>query len=414
MEDYEKLYKNSLGRGRIFRDHLLETGDKGIAREIEYIFPALAESKDEKVRKNCIHFLELQKSHHASTVEIEECITWLEKQGNIDLEFFENSENEKREFVGYGFLKCKGDFLSFKEGENYWLEYVGKDNYNVRSDNLLGQTFHITPQQLYTVFRPTTWLEKQGQTFTKKDVDDAYLKGVFDTKQGKHDARYKYFEEIIAADDIYQMSMNDAMVNEAKEKAAKALSKLCIGKLLGFEKQGEQKPTSDTRYEVGANGSLSVNGKPFDYEKATITQKDFVPEQELKKVEDEIEIPFGAKDSELQEVTYYIPKGFHAEIDDDNVVIKKGEKPAAWSDEDEERIKNTLSVLDVQVCWDGATGKKGNPYQKEIDWLKSIKVRIIWKPSKKQMETLEYYMHTLLATEHKEVLFGLYNDLKKL
>lgn len=26
------------------------------------------------------------------------------------------------------------------------------------------------------------WLEKQGQTFTKKDVDDAYLKGICDTK----------------------------------------------------------------------------------------------------------------------------------------------------------------------------------------------------------------------------------------
>lgn len=41
-------------------------------------------------------------------------------------------------------------------------------------------------------------------------------------------------------------------------------------------------------------------------------------------IEDEIEIPFGAKDSELQEETYYIPKGFHAEIDGDKVVIKKG------------------------------------------------------------------------------------------
>ena len=27
------------------------------------------------------------------------------------------------------------------------------------------------------------WLEKQGQTFTKKDVDDAYLKGICDAKQ---------------------------------------------------------------------------------------------------------------------------------------------------------------------------------------------------------------------------------------
>jgi len=27
------------------------------------------------------------------------------------------------------------------------------------------------------------WLEKQGETFTKKDVDDAYLKGISDAKQ---------------------------------------------------------------------------------------------------------------------------------------------------------------------------------------------------------------------------------------
>ena len=60
-------------------------------------------------------------------------------------------------------------------------------------------------------------------------------------------------------------------------------------------------------------------GYTFDFEK-----------KELKEIEieDEIEIPFGAKDSELQEVTYYIPKGFHAEIDGDKVVIKKGEKSA--------------------------------------------------------------------------------------
>ena len=38
----------------------------------------------------------------------------------------------------------------------------------------------------------------------------------------------------------------------------------------------------------------------------------------------DIEIPFGAKDSELQEATYLIPEGFHAEINDKEVLIKKG------------------------------------------------------------------------------------------
>ena len=52
--------------------------DNGI---IEEIFPELKEDDTERIKKNCIHFLELQKQHHAATFEIEECIDWLEKQG---------------------------------------------------------------------------------------------------------------------------------------------------------------------------------------------------------------------------------------------------------------------------------------------------------------------------------------------
>ena len=44
----------------------------------EEIFPELKEDDDERIKKNCIHFLELQKQHHAATFEIEECIAWLE------------------------------------------------------------------------------------------------------------------------------------------------------------------------------------------------------------------------------------------------------------------------------------------------------------------------------------------------
>lgn len=39
-----------------------------------------------------------------------------------------------------------------------------------------------------------------------------------------------------------------------------------------------------------------------------------------------IDIPFGAKDSELQEATYYIPDGYHAEINGNEVIIKKDEQ----------------------------------------------------------------------------------------
>lgn len=48
---------------------------------LEFLIPELKEDEDERIKKNCVHFLELQKTHHASTVEIEKCIAWLEKQG---------------------------------------------------------------------------------------------------------------------------------------------------------------------------------------------------------------------------------------------------------------------------------------------------------------------------------------------
>lgn len=49
----------------------------GIAEEI---FLELKEEDDERIRKNCIHFLGLQKLHHAGTWEIDECIAWLKRK----------------------------------------------------------------------------------------------------------------------------------------------------------------------------------------------------------------------------------------------------------------------------------------------------------------------------------------------
>lgn len=107
---------------------------------------------------------------------------WLEKQDK-HLENYDEAEKEKAGFVGDGFIECQADFLDFKEGDTYWLEYIGDDKYNVRSDNLLGKTYHITPCQLYTIFKKQTWLEKQGKNINvdsileKIGVKPAYLDG---------------------------------------------------------------------------------------------------------------------------------------------------------------------------------------------------------------------------------------------
>lgn len=48
---------------------------------LENYITSMSNKDNEKLRKKCIHFLELQKQHHAATFEIEECIDWLETQG---------------------------------------------------------------------------------------------------------------------------------------------------------------------------------------------------------------------------------------------------------------------------------------------------------------------------------------------
>lgn len=76
-------------------------------------------------------------------------------------------------------------------------------------------------------------------------------------KQGEKDVRQKFLEDLLVADDIYQMSVNDTMVEEAKSKAINALCKLEIGKLLGLEKQGEQR-TADKVEPKFQNGQWIV------------------------------------------------------------------------------------------------------------------------------------------------------------
>lgn len=143
------------------------------------------------------------------------------------------------------------------------------------------------------------------------------------------------------------------------------------------------------------------------------------------------DIPFGEKDYELHEATYFIPEGFRAEIEGDKVIVKRGEqKPSqwnisdyrtwqyivsdvltkhqgigqylddgfckkiakymqeewskklslgqnpAWSEEDEKHIDSLLERLEG-MCKKGATFTKTRfAISQDMDWLKSLKQRI--------------------------------------
>ena len=81
----------------------------------EEIFPELKESDNDRIKKNCIHFLELQKQHHAATFEIEECIAWLEKQGETSTD-----KTKPRFKVGdWVIFTTSGNLYQVEKKENY-------------------------------------------------------------------------------------------------------------------------------------------------------------------------------------------------------------------------------------------------------------------------------------------------------
>lgn len=99
------------------------------------------------------------------------------------------------------------------------------------------------------------------------------------------------------------------------------------------------------------------------------TEKDFGIKESV--------IPFGASDSELMETTYFIPQGYHAVIDGNKVIIKKGEEPVS---NDLEEVANScssciyleevLSDDDKEVLKERLvnTFKAGAQWQKENLW----------------------------------------------
>lgn len=94
-------------------------------------------------------------------------------------------------------------------------------------------------------------------------------------------------------------------------------------------------------------------------------------------------------------------------------------KPAEWSEEDEGFLKLLLAIFTNEhpngiFSTDNITAFKGNcvASNRIIAWLKSLKDRYTWKPSKEQME----YLHKYAEQNNYDgaILTLLYNDLKQL
>jgi len=124
-----------------------------------------------------------------------------------------------------------------------------------------------------------------------------------------------------------------------------------------LEKQGEQKPQGKPALEVWKDMRLEVYQQASGNRHEPNYSDDSTKMFSLTDI-DEIFEKVAEKQGKISPI-----------LSNSSNIVKN------WKEEDEKRVENILSVLKVQVCWDGATLKKMNPYQKEIDWVKSLSLQ---------------------------------------
>ena len=187
----------------------------------------------------------------------------------------------------------------------------------------------------------------------------------------------------------------------------------------------------DGKFYKGENGHSIENIHPATKEQCDTLMKAMTDagyewdeeKKELKKIEDEeyngedygIDCLFHAQ--RILEKTLGRVEGYQT---DDGILshkcaitaVKKlyRQKPT-WSEEDEHKVKDIIYFLD--------TAKKHYASTVEldacIDWLKSLKQKIIWKPSEKQINALDSTLqYGQVSHNSYQYLNLLYNDLTKL
>ena len=233
------------------------------------------ESEDERIRKELKHYLEVRRCQTNDDEEYIGCnhfLAWLEKQGEqkyVDkIEPKHVPKFHEGDWVVYNNDICQ--IVKREEGCNKLVTVFGIEKELVNERNL-------STARLWTINDA-----KDGDVLAEDSC-------IFIIKKLNHDHSAKIYC-CLFDDGDFEVSSSLAFDDTSTYPATKKQRDLLFQKMR----------------EAG-------------YEWSEVTHK-------LKKIGEEVEIPFGAKNSELVEMSYNIPSGFHAEIEGDKIIIRKGEK----------------------------------------------------------------------------------------
>ena len=383
--DYKEKYEQALKTAKLFADN---TNDKICKEKIEAIFPELIENEDEKIRKQLLNWLKdcNWDAIDNGTLKRDDIITWLEKQS----EPIKLSEEERNRFAKGVLSECAISFINYldsnkREGKmcvsNGECEDIENAFHNCMWDRLHGyyckyidkgeQKSTTTPK-----FKVGDWvINEHGFVMQIVDVQDGNY--VYMYEGGKLSATIEQMENSCHLWTIQDAKDGDVLVVRDNFNSIVLFHGIGINGRINYHCKCDHGYYS---FRIqGDEACLGTMDKDAErYHPATKEQRDILFQK-------------------MKEAGY--------EWDAENKELRKIESEPAWSEEDEERYLSCLQRL--------GTGNLEHPETINTVWLKSLKDRMTWKPTKEQLNSLLGVAADTIGFNAR-ILSELYDDFKKL
>ena len=388
--DYEKVYKEALERAR---ERYEKVPDSILGLNLVGIFPELAESEDDKIGKDIIRILKGE-LRYTSKENIDKYIAWLEKQKDTNVLIQEASEKAYTEG-----MRVETKHWLEKQGESNLIEeikrrkelFLQEKEKAVSSSEKLSLGGRIAMLEELLVFAN----EKQDE---QKPILDFKASNWYVSKvDGKiHDMTYNPTDKMEPKFKTGEWVVNrfgDVWHIDSFDKKNYQVSngdKYCY---FPIEKQNEMHlwtiqdaKDGDVLYhsDTASNG-IFIFKELLEYEfgKKVICYCDYDSEDGFCLGESHTCCWTDAKilhpaTKEQCNTLFAKMKEAGYEWDAEKKELKKVEQKPAWSEEDEYMLNETIQHLEELIRIDKAKhlGCDVQYYQRDIDWLKSIKERI--------------------------------------
>ena len=389
---------------------------------IEYIFPELKESEDERIRKELIEFFDKDafdcgdKSEWVNGIKYKDVVAWLKKQvkqkpaDKVEPKFHEG------EWI------TNGDY-TWKIVEVNPLDYILQS----QDGNIVDDTISHVDEQFHSF---TIQDAKDGDVLEFSDHERLVVGIVsyINKSTGKVDVCCLLENNNFKVGNYYALDTINPhpATKEQRDQLEKAMAD--AGYTFDFEKKElkkiEQKPADkiEPKFKIGDivkhknNPHLTYILKRFtddgDYEFHAIgkdgnegctcfTTVKYQDEWELVEHKPTVEMKTPEESLGIDSDTY-------SKIVDECVY---GEQKPAWGEEDEEMIRSIFLGIEAY----SPSIIYGNGKEKVLNWIKSLKDRYTWKPSEEQILAIETAINVIgKGTLNGKQLVELQEQLKKL